>query len=165
MQVYRELEALYAATAKERDELRVICDRQARMNRSTTEMALNMDALAGENNALKRRIEELEHELEVAESALSDKDSALAALEEIYAQEKARLKYEIAMMQADRDRLRTAYDAMARDLQRMSNRLNDARRDLAEAKAKTCDTCKHYNNSIGDEVCHACHGKNRWEGK
>lgn len=52
MACYEDLRALYAATAKERDELRRIVEKQSRMNRVLTNTALALDNVTAQRDAL-----------------------------------------------------------------------------------------------------------------
>lgn len=61
---YEDLKSLYAATAKERDELkreneylRKIVEKQSRMNRATVTLALELDKVTEDRDALKARLE------------------------------------------------------------------------------------------------------------
>ena len=81
-------------------------------------------ATAKERDEANKRIEELEDELE-------EKNLALEVLEEIHEQEKRKYKGMYAIVKADRDRLQFAYDAMAKDLKFMSDKLDEARREKA----------------------------------
>lgn len=146
--------------------LRSICDLQARMNNRATEIALEMDSLMGENAELKKRIEDLEQELASAEATIAEKDSAMETLEELYTQETAGLKHTLALVKHDRSRLQKAYDTMAKDLKFMSDRLASAMREKSAMEAEIrdmCHVCSHYNNSIGDQACHDCHGGSMWK--
>lgn len=62
MACYEDLRALYAATAKERDELkrenaelREICQKQAEMNGRVAAMALELDEAKADRDALKKQ--------------------------------------------------------------------------------------------------------------
>lgn len=152
-------DAEYASVCKERDELKrevenlkQIVEKQARMNRTTAKMALDLDKMTEERDRW--------------ESDYRDLESAFDIADEQREIEKRGLKAELAVVKADRDRLQQAYNAMSKDLQTMFNRMTDAQNKIAllEKKAtETCDTCGHYNGGVGDMVCHTCHGKNRWE--
>ena len=145
-------EDAYEAVCQERDALREIVEKQARMNRTTAKMALDLDKAIEERDRWEDQYRDLE--------------SAMDVMEEQYLIVERDLRGELAIVKADRDRLQQAYNAMSRDLQTMFNRMTEAQNKLAEMVKKAsekCETCVHYNNSIGDMVCHTCHGKNRWE--
>ena len=69
--VYSDLATVYAATAKERDELKAIVERQCRINRAATTLALELDAviaerdrLAEDNKRLNEALESMRRDLE-----------------------------------------------------------------------------------------------------
>lgn len=64
MEQYNSWRELYAATAKERDELRrelnmlkELCEKQARLNLVNAKLALELDEVTAERDALKARME------------------------------------------------------------------------------------------------------------
>ena len=68
MACYEDLRALYAATAKERDELRKeneqlkeICQKQAEMNGKMAAMALELDTVTAQRDALLKEVRGLCH--------------------------------------------------------------------------------------------------------
>ena len=61
---YEDLRSLYAATAKERDELKrenealkKLCEKQARLNRTVAVLTLELDKVKAERDALLARME------------------------------------------------------------------------------------------------------------
>lgn len=53
---YEDMKQLYVDTAKERDELKRICEKQAEMNIKVAELALSLDTLTEARNALLARL-------------------------------------------------------------------------------------------------------------
>ena len=64
MILHSNLETLYAATAKERDELKAIIERQCRINRAATVLALEVDELKAERDRLAEDNKRLNEALE-----------------------------------------------------------------------------------------------------
>ena len=54
---YEDMRQLYVDTAKERDELKRICEKQAEMNAKVAELALGLDELTAVRDALLARLE------------------------------------------------------------------------------------------------------------
>lgn len=61
---YEDLRSLYAATAKERDELKreneglkKLCEKQARLNRTVAVLTLELDKVKAERDALLEKLE------------------------------------------------------------------------------------------------------------
>lgn len=72
---YEDMRQLYVDTAKERDELKRICEKQAEMNIKVAELALGLDELTAVRDALLARLENKSGKRRVIE--LSDKQKTV----------------------------------------------------------------------------------------
>ena len=77
---FEKKDAAFAAVCKERDELRVICEKQARMNRSMAKMALDLDTMTADRDRLQRAYDAMAQDLEFTNNRLTDALNELARL-------------------------------------------------------------------------------------